>query len=55
VNLHAVHHHQVLVRRAAADRQFAAELVNVDLTRMHAAVAGSGGRNPAWQSSLGKF
>ena len=29
--------------------------LDVDLTRMHAAVASSAGRDPVWQSSLGKF
>ena len=29
--------------------------LDVDLARMHAAVASSAGRDPLWQSSLGKF
>ena len=29
--------------------------LDVDLTRMHAAVVGSGGKDPVWQSSLGKI
>ena len=29
--------------------------LDVDLTRMHAAVVSSAGRDPVWQSSLGKF
>jgi len=29
--------------------------LDVDLTQMHAAVASSAGRDPVWQSSLGKI